>query len=146
MRRSDDVMRAVLACRLGRGPLWIRTTDLTVISRALSPTELKAHETSAETAAVSLGPLRGPGAAGPRPLKSGATNRKSRCVGASSLRQGTEPRRLLCADSHCPLAGLPDGLRHRLQPSCIPVLLRRCPEGRRLLFAVLLGRLTADLS
>jgi hypothetical protein len=27
----------------GRGPFWIRTRDLTVISRALSPTELKAR-------------------------------------------------------------------------------------------------------
>jgi hypothetical protein len=30
------------APRRGRGPFWIRTRDLTVISRALSPTELKA--------------------------------------------------------------------------------------------------------
>ena len=43
-----------------RGPFWIRTRDLTVISRALSPTELKAHPRA--------------GAAGPRPLKRGATS------------------------------------------------------------------------
>ena len=42
--QSDDVRAVLEACRLGRGPFWIRTRDLTVISRALLPTELKAHD------------------------------------------------------------------------------------------------------
>ncbi len=54
----------------GRGPFWIRTRDLTVISRALSPTELKAPAGRATQRARRAGTAsRAAGAAGgPCPL------------------------------------------------------------------------------
>jgi hypothetical protein len=53
------------AARRGRGPFWIRTRDLTVISRALSPTELKAPAGCAPRGARGTGLRLSPGGSVP---------------------------------------------------------------------------------
>ena len=91
-RRCGDGATAVFeACRRGRGPFWIRTRDLTVISRALSPTELKAHATRAGTIAGSVGPAQRARRSRSSTAEKWSDFRKSPRVGASSAPGSPNP-------------------------------------------------------
>ncbi len=94
-----------------RGPFWIRTRDLTVISRALSPAELKARwcptaqQDAREQGRRTTGRrVFGARSAEPRPLKRGETC-PHRTM-STSVPVATRGAGRWCADSHCPLACL----------------------------------------
>ena len=122
-----------------RGPFWIRTRDLTVISRALLPTELKARVASAKRrriARVSAGTRRS------RSSTAEAWSDFHEAFVVSQFRQGTDPS--LCpADSHCCWPAFPTARRRASTDHATlhPVTLRDCS----LLLAVLGGRVAARL-
>jgi hypothetical protein len=139
-------------CGDGRGPFWIRTRDLTVISRALSPTELKARGAHQRSNCAGAGTPhdRPPRQTIARDARIEALTpeawRDLSALDDEDLGAGTTVApAICCADSHCPLVCLLLGRRTGIRT---PTPLHPGTSSRvtSLLFAVPRRALLHDLS